>query len=57
MTAGDGLVELSHATLPGAPRKILSDSPFLNHETLPSDSKIYQEMAAFFGWQAVTSGP
>ena len=57
MTAGDGLVELSHATLPGAPSKILKDSPFLNHETLPSDSKIYQEMAAFFGWQAVTSGP
>lgn len=54
MVAGDGLVELSHATLPGAPSKILKDSPFLNHETLPSDSKMYREMSSFFGWQEAT---
>ena len=57
MAAGDGLVELPRATLPGAPTKILSDSPFLNHETLPSDSKMYSEMAGFFGWQAVDAKP
>ncbi|MFN8608154.1 MAG: alpha/beta fold hydrolase [Vulcanimicrobiota bacterium] len=57
MAAGDGLVELSRATLPGAPTKIVKDSPFLNHETLPSDSKMYREMAGFFGWQAVGPRP
>ncbi|MBS2034506.1 alpha/beta hydrolase [bacterium] len=53
LAAGDGLVELDRATLPGAPTRILKDSPFLNHETLPSDSKMYREMAAFFGWQSL----
>ena len=53
MAAGDGLVELPLATLPGAPTKVLKDSPFLNHETLPSDSKMYRELADFFAWQPV----
>ncbi len=50
--AGDGLVELSHATLPGAPSVVLTGTPLLNHVMLPHDSQVFQEMQRFLGWES-----
>ena len=50
--AGDGLVELSHATLPDAPTVVLKGTPLLNHVMLPHDSQVFQEMQNFLGWES-----
>jgi len=49
--AGDGLVQLTHATLPGASEVVLKGTPLLNHVTMPYDEQVYLEMQKFLGWE------
>lgn len=54
-TKGDGLVEVSSLSLPGAEAVILEGSPYLHHGSLPHDSQVYREMQDFFGFQSLLS--
>lgn len=47
---GDGLVERSSLTMPGAQVTVLEGRPTLQHGFLPSDREVYLERARFFGW-------
>lgn len=55
--AGDGLVQVEHASLPGAPTKVLKGTPLLNHITLPHDSQVFAEMRGFLNWEALPGAP
>jgi pimeloyl-ACP methyl ester carboxylesterase len=50
---GDGMVDPSRSTLPDTPSVVLERSTFLHHGSLPHDSKVYQTMSQFFGFEAV----
>jgi pimeloyl-ACP methyl ester carboxylesterase len=54
---GDGLVQVEHATLPGASTKVLHGTPLLNHISLPHDSQVFGQMQAFLGWEARPGSP
>lgn len=55
--AGDGLVQVEHATLPGAPSRVLKGSPLLNHITLPHDSQVFAVMRDFLEWESLPGTP